>query len=162
MPFSTQLNVLSHTGWQRKHFALFRTATLAYLLAFSAAKPSTSDPRDATSFEDDPSCHPPLPNLLAHYPPKANDSSLAAIFDTVDAYLQKIVAVNSTDSVSVSIVTSGGPLYEKGFGIARANETDSSKRLRPDGRSIYRVASVSKLFTTLETHILRERGALNW
>ena len=162
MPYSTRLDALSHSGWQRKPFALFRAATLAYLLAVSAAKPNTFNSRDATDIEDDPSCHPPLPNLLAHYPPKANDSSLAAIFDTVDAYLEKIVADNNTDSISVSIVTSGGPLYAKGFGIARANETDPAKRLRPDGKSIYRVASVSKLFTTLETHILRERGVLNW
>jgi len=161
MPYSIQLDALSHSG-QRKRFSLVRTATLAYLLASSAAKPSNLDSRGATNIEGNPSCHPPLPNLLAYYPPKANDSSLAALFDTVDAYLQKIVAVNTTDSISVSIVTSGGPLYEKGFGIARANETDPEKRLRPDGKSIYRVASVSKLFTTLETLILRERGVLNW
>ena len=109
-----------------------------------------------------PSCHPPLPNLLAYNPPKADDSILSELLLRVDEHLEKLAAGNDTDSISVSIVTSNGPLYEKGFGVARANETEPLRRSPPNRNSIYRIASVSKLFTVLETLILRQRGVLHW
>lgn len=125
---------------------------------FQTANPFPWPPGGSTV----PSCYPPLPNLLAHNPPKADDSSLSGFFVRLDSHLEALTALDDTDSIAVSIVTSNGPLYEKGFGIARANETEALKRTPPNRDSIYRLASVSKLFTVLETLILRERGILHW
>ena len=125
---------------------------------FQGASPRTWPPDDISA----PSCYPPLPNLLAYNPPNASDAFLSQLLLRVDQHLEKLAAGNDTDSIAVSIVTSNGPLYEKGFGVARANETEPLRRNPPNRDSIYRIASVSKLFTVLETLVLREKGLLHW
>ncbi|KAH9947539.1 beta-lactamase/transpeptidase-like protein [Amylocystis lapponica] len=61
----------------------------------------------------------------------------------------------------MAVVTSAGSLHEGFWGVRRANETDEKIRGMVDRHSIYRLASISKLFTSLETFILRDRGVLD-
>ncbi|KAJ7246323.1 beta-lactamase/transpeptidase-like protein [Mycena haematopus] len=71
-------------------------------------------------------------------------------------------AASDIDSLSIAVVTPNGPIFEHGYGVLRANETDPEKRGSVTRDSIYRIASITKMFAVLETLILRERGALNW
>ncbi|EGN94876.1 hypothetical protein SERLA73DRAFT_96244 [Serpula lacrymans var. lacrymans S7.3] len=63
--------------------------------------------------------------------------------------------------MSVAVVTSDGPIYDGFWGLLRANETEDENQRAVDRHTIYRLASISKLTTVLETYILRDRGALN-
>ena len=82
--------------------------------------------------------------------------------ESLSDWLTKRVSQADIDSIAVSVVTAAGTLYEAGFGVLRANETCNEEPTPVDGESIYRLASISKMFTVLETLILRERGVLNW
>ncbi|KAF8587756.1 beta-lactamase/transpeptidase-like protein [Ramaria rubella] len=73
-------------------------------------------------------------------------------------YLLCSLFLNDLDSVAVALVSSNDTILEVFHGPLRANETDGPQI---DRNSIYRIASISKLFTALETFILREKGALN-
>lgn len=84
--------------------------------------------------------------------------SIAAI----DKYLSDRASQADIDSISVALVTPAGTLWQGGYGVLRANETGDAEKGTVDGDSIYRIASISKAFTVLETLILRERGALSW
>jgi hypothetical protein len=107
-------------------------------------------------------CNGYLPNLLATDPPRAHDPPITKASEQLDKYLSKRASEDGVDALYVAVVTSEGVLFEGGYGSARANETSRADRGIVDKDTIFRIASVSKLFTTLETLILRERGALNW
>jgi len=107
-------------------------------------------------------CQPPKPNLLGLYPPPANDKEFFFPSQTLYQYLSLRTSNTDIDSLAVAVVTPAGAIFEHGYGSLRANETDPSRRGEVNGNSIYRIASVTKVFTVLETLILRERGALNW
>ncbi|KAJ7719297.1 hypothetical protein B0H16DRAFT_1475034 [Mycena metata] len=51
-------------------------------------------------------------------------------------------------------------LESRNYGVMRGNESESSPSTNSD--SVYRLASVSKLFTVLEGHILAEKGVISW
>ncbi|KAJ7165664.1 beta-lactamase/transpeptidase-like protein [Mycena crocata] len=80
----------------------------------------------------------------------------------VDAFVQKSYSRGGIDGLVVAIVAPQGVIYESALGPLKANETEPEKRGAVDRHSIFRIASGSKLFATLETLILRERGALQW
>jgi CubicO group peptidase (beta-lactamase class C family) len=110
-------------------------------------------------------CQAPTPILFAYSPPRPSNDLIAKASKDVDKYLLNRASKPDVDSIAVSIVTAAGPLFEAGYGILKANETDETdmEETHPVNRdSIYRIASISKMFTVLETLILRERGALNW
>ena len=105
-------------------------------------------------------CKPPLPKLLQKYPPVLNEHhSLRWAAIKLDAQLAASAALPGTDSLVITVVTSAGVLWSKGYGRSHANETGITAP--PDLDTSYRIASISKMFATLETLILRERGALN-
>lgn len=105
-------------------------------------------------------CKPPLPKLLQKYPPALNEyPSLRWAAIKLDAQLAARAALPGTDSLVVTVVTPAGVLWSKGYGRRHANETGNTAP--PDLDTSYRIASISKMFATLETLILRERGALN-
>jgi CubicO group peptidase (beta-lactamase class C family) len=110
------------------------------------------------------SCQAPAPNLFAYSPPRPSNDLVAMASKDVDKYLSNRASKPDVDSIAISIVTAAGPLFEAGYGVLKANETDTDmEETHPvDRDSIYRIASISKMFTVLETLILRERGALNW
>ncbi|KAJ7342634.1 beta-lactamase/transpeptidase-like protein [Mycena albidolilacea] len=80
----------------------------------------------------------------------------------IDSFVQKSYLKGGIDGLVVAIVTSEGVVYETAIGPLKANETEADKRGAVDRHSIFRIASGSKLFATLETLILREKGALQW
>jgi len=151
-----------HDGQKTRLWGLFHILATVCLLSGLAAQPCLAQTRTSAYNQEGVNCYPRLPNVLAYDPPKSTDSGFQSTASAVDEYLQNLASQNDTDSVVVAIVTSEGPLYEKGFGIARANETNPDAQIPPNRDSIYRIASVSKLFTVLETLILRQKGALTW
>ncbi|KAJ7499888.1 beta-lactamase/transpeptidase-like protein [Mycena latifolia] len=81
---------------------------------------------------------------------------------TIDALVKKSVADGGIDGLVVAIATREGVVYEAAIGPLKANETTPERKGAVDRHSIFRVASGSKLFATLETLVLREKGALQW
>ncbi|KAF8922083.1 beta-lactamase/transpeptidase-like protein [Mucidula mucida] len=104
-------------------------------------------------------CSPPLPNLLAQNAIEATDPLVKGATASLDAFFSARASEDDIDSISVSIVTPFGPIFESSYGVLRANESDQGT---VDRHSIYRIASITKMFTVLETLIMREKGALNW
>ncbi|KIO26859.1 hypothetical protein M407DRAFT_23917 [Tulasnella calospora MUT 4182] len=107
-------------------------------------------------------CHPPLPAVLRSLPTPPDAPQFLNAARTLDAALTLRVAAPDMDSISVAVVTPSGPVFSKTYGALRANETDPRKRGKPDEDSLYRIASISKMFNVYEMMILRERGLLNW
>ncbi|KAJ7293134.1 beta-lactamase/transpeptidase-like protein [Mycena rebaudengoi] len=107
-------------------------------------------------------CPAPLPTLLAYHPPRPDSAGLVEAAASLHAFLSKRTQSDDIDSLSIAVVTPNGPVFERGYGALRANETDPERRGSVTRDSIYRIASISKMFAVLETLILRERGALNW
>lgn len=105
-------------------------------------------------------CHPPLPNLFTDNPPNLDNEAIARAGARLDDYLTERASHDDIDSLVVAIGTSAGPLWFKGYGAVRANESRSGPP--PDLDTIYRLASVTKMFVTLDTLILRDKGHLNW
>lgn len=113
---------------------------------------------------DDPdverwSCRPFLPNVFAEAPPSPAHPAIRRAVHAVDEFFTARFAEGDIDSLSVAVVTSQGALYERNFGNMRANESQSPETT---SHSMYRMASVSKLFAALEGFILEEKGALSW
>jgi hypothetical protein len=107
----------------------------------------------------DTRCKPPLPSpltLLSVRPGHVFKKSIHRLHDI----LESRVAKDDIDSLVMGVVGPKGLIWSNGYGVAKANDSDATRP--PDEHSIYRVASISKLFTTLETFILRDRGVLNW
>jgi len=107
-------------------------------------------------------CVPPKLDFFAYNPPLPSDEMIVKASESLNDWLTKRISKADVESIAISVVTSGGALYEAGFGVLRANETCNEEAKPVDGESIYRIGSISKMFTVLETFILRERGVLNW
>lgn len=103
-------------------------------------------------------CHPFLPPLFAETPPAPNNPLIVEANQKLDDFLLSRFSKGDIDSLSVTVVSSDGPLYEKNFGVLRTNETESRKT---DSHSMYRIASVTKLFTMIEALILEQKGVLS-
>ncbi|KAJ7108460.1 beta-lactamase/transpeptidase-like protein [Mycena crocata] len=105
-------------------------------------------------------CRPFLPKIFAEHPPLPDHFSLAAASQQLGQFLAARFSQGDIDSLSVAVVSANDVLFEGNYGVVRGNETQSSPPTTSD--SMYRIASVSKLFNVLEGHILAERGALSW
>lgn len=102
----------------------------------------------------------PLPNyVLKERPLQPGEGSLEDSSKKLHAYFLERTTHPDIDSLSAAVVTPTGPVFEQSYGRLKANETVSKRPVSRD--SIYRIASITKLFTTLETLILRERGVLD-
>lgn len=134
--------------WTSLHSVVF--STLSYLSG-SPENPALS-PRVST-------CKPFLPNVFRDTPPSTSHPAIHAAVKTLDDYFTSRFTKENIDTLSVAVVTSNGTLYEHNFGPLRANETGSSP---VNSLSMYRLASVSKLFTVLEGVILEQRGVISW
>ncbi|KAI1794468.1 beta-lactamase/transpeptidase-like protein [Ganoderma leucocontextum] len=128
---------------------------LSYLSSSLWSRP-TSLP---TSDTDRWNCRPFPPTLFVETPPSPGHPAIHAATKALDNYFASKYAQGGIDSLSVAVVTSEGTLYEKNFGVLRANETTSTPST---SHSAYRIASISKLFTVLEGFILEQRGVISW
>ncbi|KAJ7161374.1 beta-lactamase/transpeptidase-like protein [Mycena crocata] len=106
-------------------------------------------------------CSAPLPTLLASHPPGREAPGLKAAAQSLDEFISIRAAQPDIDSLSLAVVTANGAIFEAGYGV-RANESEAQNFGSVSRNSIYRIASITKMFTVLETLILRERGILNW
>ncbi|KAJ7170077.1 beta-lactamase/transpeptidase-like protein [Mycena filopes] len=95
-------------------------------------------------------CRPPLPTLLAANPPRPDAQELKDAAASLHESLSRRTAFPDIDSLSIAVVTPA------------ANESSVERRGSVNRDSIYRIASITKVFTVLHTLILRERGILNW
>lgn len=105
-------------------------------------------------------CRAPLPSLLATNAPSGAEALLQKAFGLLGSVLQRYFYQGRIDSLSLAVVGSKGSLYEGFWGTRRANESDAGEDTKVYKHSIYRVTSISKLFTALETLVLRDRGVL--
>ena len=104
-------------------------------------------------------CRPFLPTLFVETPPSPGHPAIRDATKALDDYFASKFAQGAIDCLSVAVVTSEGALYEKNFGVLRANDSHSPPTT---SHSSYRIASVSKLFTVLEGFILEQRGVILW
>lgn len=150
-----------NAGGTRTYGLLIRACVVYYVLLGIISQLSRSFSN--SSIKKNP-CHPPPLNLLAYHPPSANNKDILKAAQRLDQVLAKRVSKfnSGIDSLSIAVITPNGPIFERGYGVLRANESARSGQEPVDRDSIYRIASITKMFTVLETLILRERGALNW
>ncbi len=128
---------------------------LSYLASNLWSSPASPPPNDTERWN----CRPFLPTLFVETPPSPGHPAIRAATKLLDDYLASKYAQGSIDSLSIAVITSAGTLYERNFGVLRANETNSPPTT---SHSSYRIASVSKLFTVLEGFILEQRGVISW
>lgn len=107
-------------------------------------------------------CSPPFPTLLAANPPEPSTPGFEKAAASLHEFLSIRTLESDIDSLSIAVVTPDGSIFESGYGVLRANESTPEKRGSITRDSIYRIASITKMFVVLETLILRERGVLNW
>jgi CubicO group peptidase (beta-lactamase class C family) len=74
---------------------------------------------------------------------------------TLDGQLRRIMARYKVVGMSVAVVKGDALVYSGSYGTR-----DVARRLPVDGRTVYRIASISKSVTTTALLILCERGAL--
>ncbi|KAJ7039382.1 beta-lactamase/transpeptidase-like protein [Mycena alexandri] len=87
---------------------------------------------------------------------------MSTALGVIDSLVRSAYSKGGIDGLVVAIVTKEGAVYDRAMGPLKANATTPEKRGKVDQHSVFRIASGSKLFATLETLILRERGALQW
>lgn len=75
----------------------------------------------------------------------------------LDQYFEKALTDWGTPGMSVAIVKDGQTVFSKGYGVMEAGEA-----ARPDGNSLYAIASNSKAFTSYVIAQLVDEGQLNW
>jgi hypothetical protein len=105
-------------------------------------------------------CRPPLPAHMTVVPPPQDNTFIRRASHRLDARLKDLHSREDVDSVTVAVVTANGPIFSKGYGVLCGNETEKRGPVNED--TIYRIASISKLFTVLELWILKEKGAIAW
>ena len=157
----THNNIRRNSNRATQLFSLLVLSCLSYLIARQFYTINiTLDIQRRTELPTSYKCKPPLPKLLQKYPPTLNKyPSLRWAALKLDAQLAATAALPGTDSLVMAVVTPAGVLWSKGYGRRHANETGNIAP--PDLDTSYRIGSISKVFATLESLILRERGALN-
>ena len=91
----------------------------------------------------------------------ADDRGFAAAGQALNKILSLRAQAADMDSMSLAVVTPTEILFQKSYGLLKANETSPEKRGRPDENTLYRIASISKMFAAFEMMLLRESGVLS-
>ncbi|RPD61394.1 beta-lactamase/transpeptidase-like protein [Lentinus tigrinus ALCF2SS1-6] len=104
-------------------------------------------------------CRPFLPKVFVDRPPSPAHPAILEATKVLDKYVSGHFAKSGIDTLSIAVVTSEGTLYERNSGVLKANETSS---VPVTSHSMYRLASISKLFTVLEGMILEQKGIISW
>jgi CubicO group peptidase (beta-lactamase class C family) len=85
-----------------------------------------------------------------------NDPEIRAVLAELEADIEKARVANKIAGLSVAIVYDQDILLSKGFGF-----TDVNKKVLADPTTVYRVGSITKVFTALMLMQLRDAGKLN-
>jgi CubicO group peptidase (beta-lactamase class C family)/D-alanyl-D-alanine dipeptidase len=83
-------------------------------------------------------------------------SGLEASAEKIEAFIREEMKVHDLPAVSIALVEGKQVVWARGFGLARPKE-----KVPADAETVYRVGSVSKLFTDLAVMQLVERGELD-
>jgi len=78
-------------------------------------------------------CVPPKLDVFAYNPPLPSDEMIVKASESLNDWLTKRISKADVESIAISVVTSGGALYEAGFGVLRANETYNEEAKPVDG-----------------------------
>lgn len=100
-----------------------------------------------------------MPNVFDETPPSAHHTLLRKASKDLNNFLDARFSKGDIDSLSVAVITSAGAVFEKNWGTTRGNESTGPKTT---SHSAYRIASVAKVFPTLEAFILEQKQALSW
>jgi CubicO group peptidase (beta-lactamase class C family) len=139
----------------------------AFLAGRHLGKPD-SPPTEVGGFTGAPTqkdleCLPFLPDLHSKAPPNADYPLVRRAADELRDYLDGKFVEAKLDGMSAAVVTSAGVVFEKHWGVKRANGTEErDKSEKIDGQSMYRVASVSKMMIAYEGWVLAQKGIINW
>jgi D-alanyl-D-alanine carboxypeptidase len=87
--------------------------------------------------------------------PLAQKPGVAAAIQVLDAWIRATAASREEPGLSIGIVYDQELIWSKGYGLA-----DQQKRLPATPSTLYRIASVSKLFTATAIMQLRDAGRL--
>ena len=77
--------------------------------------------------------------------------------EKLDAYFEKTAKDWNIPGMSVGIVKDGEIVFSKGYGVLEVNKPE-----KPDGNTLYAIASNSKAFTSAIIAMLVQEGKLNW
>jgi CubicO group peptidase (beta-lactamase class C family)/D-alanyl-D-alanine dipeptidase len=80
----------------------------------------------------------------------------SAVAETLSRFIEHEMAVHRIPALSIALVDSSGVVWSRGFGV----ENPATRR-PASANTVYRVGSVSKLFTDIGIMQLVERGRLN-
>ncbi len=80
-----------------------------------------------------------------------------AIITNLDRYYEKCVQDWDIPGMSVAIVKDGQVIFSKGYGVKKAGKNE-----RPDGNTMYAIASNSKAFTSFIIGQLVDEGKCSW
>ncbi|MDZ4700084.1 MAG: serine hydrolase [Rhodothermales bacterium] len=97
-----------------------------------------------------------LPVLAACRPVAPPEPDLSSVIDALDAYIQYEMADKGLPSVSITLVDGPDIVWSNGYGTAQP-----ASGALATGQTVYRVASLSKLFTAMAVMQLVEQGRLD-
>lgn len=106
------------------------------------------------------SCLPFLPRIFVETPPPADNAFIHESTHQLDQYFSKFFAQGQLDSLSIAVVTSAGPIFERNWGTIRGNASTTSRATT--SHDSYRIASVSKMFVLMEALVLQQKGVISW
>lgn len=89
-------------------------------------------------------------------PPDKNDPEIRAVLAELESDIEKARIEKKIAGLSVAIVYDQDVLLSKGFGFA-----DLDKKVPADSATVYRVGSITKVFTALMLMQLRDAGKLS-
>jgi CubicO group peptidase (beta-lactamase class C family) len=133
---------------------------LTKLYAPSIASDHVSDRENESEYF---TCHAPPPSLLTTH--RVDRAAFEADIQWTESTLKQVVAGTNgygapADAISISVfLPNGAPIYEAGFGKRRANESGAST---VDGDSIFRMASITKMFTAAQLMLQKQQGLLSF
>ena len=88
-------------------------------------------------------------------PPKGEQAEIGSAIQVLDAWIQATLIAKEEPGLSIAIVHDQDVLWAKGYGFA-----DRDKHVAAGPTTLYRIASVSKLFTAMALMQLRDEGRL--
>ncbi len=86
-----------------------------------------------------------------------NSFSQNVDLDKLDKYFTRTVEDWGVPGMSVGIVKDGEIVFSKGYGVLKVGKPE-----KPDGNTLYAIASNSKAFTTAIIAMLVQEGKINW